>query len=387
MKNANQAIIIPPQCLGIMGGGQLGRMFAIAAKQMGYKVAVLDPDSNCPAQHFADFFINTAYTDQAGLDQLAQIAAVISTEFENVPAESLKYLQQFVAVYPDAQAVSITQNRILEKQFFNANNVATTAYYAISTLDDISSINLNVFPAILKTTTQGYDGKGQMPVANPTELTHAFKALAHAPYILEKLVDLKLEVSVIVARNAKGTIAYPVVENIHKNGILELTIAPARIEPQLTDKVTQMALHIINKLDYIGILAIEFFITHDGQILANEMAPRPHNSGHYTIDACATSQFEQQIRAICNLQLGQTTTHEHAIMLGLLGDIWPSNCTQPAWDKILTKYANLKLHLYEKLEARPGRKMGHITVTGNDIEQLYTQINEIKRSLGMLAHD
>lgn len=377
-----QNIILPPQCLGVMGGGQLARMFAISAKQMGYKVAILDPDLNCPAKQFADYHITTAYTDKDGLDQLAKIADVISTEFENVPADSLQYLSKSVPVYPAHTAVKITQNRLAEKQFFNHNQIATTRYYSIDHITDIKNITLDIFPGILKTNTLGYDGKGQIVVSNVDELEKAFIDLNKVPCILEKRIDLKLEASVIVARNSSEKIAYPVVENIHKNGILELTIAPARIDSNLAQTITNMGLTIIEKLDYIGILAIEFFISKDNKIFANEMAPRPHNSGHYTIDACITSQFEQQLRAMCNLKLGQTDLQSNAIMLGLLGDIWQDEHTHPDW-QILTKHNNLKLHLYEKQLAKPSRKMGHLTILGNDIEKLYTQIKQIKSDLNI----
>lgn len=376
-----QKIIIPPQCIGIMGGGQLARMLAIAAKQMGYKVAILDPTIDCPASQFANYHIKTAFDDINGLNELAKLADVVTTEFENVPADSLKHLSYMINVFPHYAAVKVTQNRVLEKEFFSANGITTTKFARINNVTDLNQeINL-LFPAILKTTTLGYDGKGQINVTNLTELKEAFTTLKEVPCILEQKVELKTEVSIIVARNEKEKIAYQISENQHKNSILDITIVPARIDDILKNKIIKIALHVIEKLDYIGVLAIEFFIDTNNNILANEMAPRPHNSGHYTLDACVTSQFEQQLRAICNLKLGKTDLMHNAIMLNLLGDIWPHKLAHPTWERILTKYDNLKLHLYEKVEARMGRKMGHLTILGDDLKKLEAEINEVRNLL------
>ncbi|MCC2624790.1 MAG: 5-(carboxyamino)imidazole ribonucleotide synthase [Burkholderiales bacterium] len=374
--------IIPAKTLGIMGGGQLARMFAIAAKQMGYQIAILEPEENCPARLFANYHIISRYDDTIGLDNLARHSTVITTEFENVPAVSMEYLGQKTAVFPKHSAIAITQNRILEKNFFNSCGIKTTRYIAINTLNDIRQVPENMLPAILKTNTLGYDGKGQIIVKDYGDLEKAFKALHQVPAILEKIVPLHCEVSVMVARNQNEISCYPVVQNLHINGILDTTIAPAQIDKDIIIYIEKAAKTIIKKLDYIGILGIEFFITNTGEILANEMAPRPHNSGHYTLDACMTSQFEQQVRAVCNLKLGNTELFTNAIMLNLLGDIWPKNGTPP-WDKILGKFSNIKLHLYDKKEAKIGRKMGHLTILGNDISVLYKQLNEIKLLLGI----
>lgn len=375
--------IIPEACLGIMGGGQLARMLAIAAKQMGYKIAILTPEANCPAQSFADHHIISPYTNKEALTELAKLSAVVTTEFENVPARSMKYLEQKTTVCPSYSAIAITQNRIAEKAFFNACAIKTTQYVAIVTAKDIASVGLYMFPAILKTNAMGYDGKGQIKVNNLTELELAWRQLECVPAILEKLVILSTEVSIMVARSHNEILCYPVVENVHINGILDTTIIPAQIDAETTKYIEQAAKTIIHQLDYIGILGIEFFITKDG-ILANEMAPRPHNTGHYTIDACITSQFEQHIRAICNLKLGDTRLLTNAIMLNLLGNIWPTNINQnphPAWDKILDRYANVKLHLYNKTPAIDGRKMGHLTILGDNTAELYKQLSEIKSLL------
>ena len=376
-------MILPPKCLGILGGGQLGRMFVIAARQMGYKVAVLEPDINCPAASLANYHIKTNYDDKNGLDELAYLSDVTTTEFENIPANSLNFLENKVPVYPNASAILIAQNRLKEKAFFNSLNISTTKYLSIENQTDIDNIDLDIFPSILKTNTLGYDGKGQIRVNNIDELYAGFLKLTPRACILEKLVDIKLEVSVILARSKNEVVAYPVSQNIHKNGILDITIAPASIDKHLQEQITAYATAVINNLNYIGVLAIEFFITKDNQIIANEMAPRPHNSGHHTIDANITSQFEQQVRAVCNLKLGSTLAHSKAIMLNLLGDIWINQTTPPDFELILSKYDNLKLHLYDKQIANIGRKMGHLTILGDDIELLLQQINEIKLELGI----
>jgi 5-(carboxyamino)imidazole ribonucleotide synthase len=378
-----QNVVIPPSCIGIVGGGQLGRMLAIAAKQMGYKVAILEPDLHCPAHKFADYHIQTKYDDVEGLKQLSDLAAVITTEFENVPATSFSYLNKINNAYPGEHALLIAQNRIKEKQFFNQNNINTANYQAINTIDDLNKIDSDLFPGILKTNTLGYDGKGQIRVSDLQQLHAAFMQLNQVNCILEKQVAITKEVSIIVARNSKEKITYPIVENIHKHGILDLTIAPAAITQSQAEIINNYALLVIEQLNYIGVLAIEFFITSTGEILANEMAPRPHNSGHYSIDCCYTSQFEQQLRAICNLKLGVVDLTSNAIMLNLLGDIWVNPNKQPDFDKILQTYPNLKLHLYEKTKAKNGRKMGHLTLHGSNINTLYSEINEIKQLLGI----
>lgn len=376
-------IITPPSTIGIMGGGQLARMLAIAAKQMGYKIAILEPSKNCPAHLFADYHIISGYTDETGLDQLANLCSVITTEFENVPSSSMKYLGTKTSVFPSSNPISIAQNRLLEKNFFNKCGIKTTPYVYIEHSTDISNINDSIFPAILKTNTLGYDGKGQIHINNKNELVSAFTTLGNTPCIIEKIVNLKLEVSIMVARNSFETICYPIVQNQHKHGILDMTIAGVEFTTTITDYINQSAKNIIEKLDYIGILGIEFFITENNEVLCNEMSPRPHNSGHYTIDACVTSQFEQQVRAICNLKLGSTKLFTKAVMLNLLGDIWHRSQEHPKWQNILTKYENLKLHLYDKEEAKSGRKMGHLIMLGNDLNLLLKQVEDIKQTLGI----
>jgi len=379
MQNLSQTItILPPATIGILGGGQLGQMLAIAARQMGYNVAILDPDSNAPAKHFANLHIVRPFDDTEALRQLAAHADVITTEFENVPAASVEFLQQLKPVYPGAHALAVTQNRLKEKEFFRLIGVNTVDFYTISTPQDIENVDESIFPAILKTATNGYDGKGQIIVNNKLELVSAFDKLNRAHCILEQKINLASEASVIVARNHSETQVYAVNENIHANNILDVTICPARISAQLSEQLQQNALKIIDKLDYIGLLVIEFFITQDNRILANEMAPRPHNSGHHTIESTVTSQFEQQLRAVCNLKLGSTRLHSAAVMLNILGDKYTNNRLDNL-QQLLTQYSNLKLHIYGKTNAQLGRKMGHLTCIGDDIDKLLLQTNEIKQ--------
>ena len=366
-----------------MGGGQLGRMLAVAARTMGFKVAVLEPDTLNPTTPFANYYIPTQYTDKTGLDQLIKHCNIITTEFENVPISSLEYLAQHISVAPTADAVAITQNRLKEKDFFNQIGAKTTVYYPIQDINDINHIPLDIFPAIMKTNTLGYDGKGQIHITNHSEANNAFNQLQHVPCIIEKKVTLAKELSIMIARNHNEIVMYPISENIHHNGILDLSIVPARIDSHITQQINHISSTIVHKLNYHGILGIEFFLTTNNQLLANEMAPRPHNSGHYTLDVNMTSQFEQQIRAICNLKLGGVTLYNNVIMLNLLGDIWLNCNIEFKWQQLLTLYPTLKLHLYEKSQALPGRKMGHLTIQGESISTLLSQIQEIKHILGI----
>ena len=372
-------IIVPPACIGIMGGGQLARMFAIAAKQMGYKVAILEPDPICPAQYFADHHIKTAYDDAKGLAELANLCSVITTEFENIPAKSIDFLAKHSVVYPNSEAIQICQNRLKEKDFFNKSGIKTAQFIAIRCNADIDQVDATMYPAILKTNTLGYDGKGQINVNNKSELINAFIALNSVECILEKKVAITKEVSAILARSPNNEYAiYPIVENIHKNGILDFSIAPANIAENIKILIKNHSHNIINNLNYVGVLAIEYFITDNDEIIANEMAPRPHNSGHHTLDIYNGSQFEQQVRAICNLALiDNSDSDESSIMLNLLGDLWINIDMQHKLAEILSKYNNVKLHLYEKTEARIGRKMGHLTILGANAKNTLLEIKKL----------
>ncbi len=360
--------ILPGNTLGMLGGGQLGRMFVTAARTMGYPVVVLDPDINSPAGGMASEHILASFTDREALDTLAGRCAAISTEFENIPAESLEYLAKSRPVHPSASALRIAQNRLSEKDFFTSIGLCTVPYIAIESAGDIALAENFEFPAILKTATLGYDGKGQMECKSFDEVSHAFARVGGRQSVLEKKIDLAKEVSAVLCRSQDGDIdCFPLSENRHRNGILDISIAPAELTQSLVAEVRSAARRIADSLDYCGVLAVEFFISSDNKVLVNEMAPRPHNSGHYTLDACVTSQFEQQVRMMCGLPAGSSKQHSAVAMWNILGDIWPDQ-GEPAWDRVLQQ-DNAKLHLYEKTEARPGRKMGHINYLAQDTDQ------------------
>ena len=375
-----QTMILPPATIGILGGGQLGMYLALVAKQFGYEVAVLEPDPHCPAKRAADIHICKKYDDQEALKELAQYADVITTEFENVPASTVDYLNQFKPVYPQASSLLIAQNRGKEKIFFRSCGLSTADFVLISQVQDCRNIKAEMFPAILKTTTLGYDGKGQVKVMRASELEDAYIQLAHPECILEKMVSLQHEVSVIVARNQTGSNTFPVLENHHRNGILEISYIPAAIAPELISQAEQAAHLIVEKLGYIGLLTIEFFITHDGQLLVNEIAPRPHNSGHITLDSTITSQFEQQLRAVCGLNLGSTALKQDGAMLNLLGDVWLYPHSNP-FETMIHNHPNAKLYLYGKTQAKSGRKMGHLNICNNYRESLEKQVEQLKEQL------
>ena len=367
-------MILPPATLGMLGGGQLGRFFVAAAHEMGYAVWVLDPDPHSPAALIADRHLLAAYDDYAALDELAQGCAAISTEFENVPAGTLDYLDKFVVVRPSAAAVSVCQNRIAEKNFLRDNALPHAAFTVAHGEQDLRQAGPGLFPGILKVARLGYDGKGQAVVGNRDEALAAFQHFKGESCVLEQKLDLECEISVVLARDEAGVIStFPVAENSHRRGILDVSVVPARAADALRARAAALAGTIAERLDYVGTLAVEFFVVH-GQLLINEMAPRPHNSGHYTLDACVTSQYEQQVRALCGLPLGEAGAHSAAAMVNLLGDLWyetgaaGQRYREPDWSRLYA-FPTLKLHLYGKHHARPGRKMGHFTVLDDDPEQ------------------
>ena len=360
-------MILPPSMLGMLGGGQLARFFVIAAHEMGYRVMVLDPDKNSPAGLLADIHLCAAYDDQVALDRMAQECVAVTTEFENVPASTLSALAQSVPVHPAASAVAICQHRISEKGFLRDNGFPHAPYAEVNAEADIPEDKAVLYPGILKVARFGYDGKGQARVSNRAEALAAFRNFKGEQCVLEKMLALDYEVSVVLARDAAGNVkAFPVAENIHRNGILDISIVPARGSAEVREQAQALARGVAAKLNYVGTLGVEFFVCN-GSLYVNEMAPRPHNSGHYTIDACVTDQFEQQSRALCGLPLGDTRLHSPAVMVNLLGDIWRDG--EPEWD-VLFEQLDLKLHLYGKHEARPGRKMGHFTVIGEHAEDV-----------------
>jgi 5-(carboxyamino)imidazole ribonucleotide synthase len=361
-----------------MGGGQLGRMFVHAAQAMGYNTAVLDADPTSPAGLVSHHLIQTGYLDQGGLNELAQVAAAITTEFENVPAQALTQLAQHRPVAPSGDAVAVCQDRALEKAHFVACGVDCAPHALIETPEQLAAVADDLLPGILKTARLGYDGKGQIRVKTRAELVAAWGELGHVACVLEKMLPLAYEVSVIVARGRDGQVVhFPLQENLHRDGILAVTTVPA---PHVTQAVSEQAYasahQIATSLAYVGVLCVEFFVLQDGRIVANEMAPRPHNSGHHTIDACDVSQFELQVRAMTGLPLVAPVLHSPCLMLNLLGDLWfPADAAgqaaaqqqEPDWAAVLA-LSGTHLHLYGKTQARTGRKMGHLTVTGDTPE-------------------
>jgi 5-(carboxyamino)imidazole ribonucleotide synthase len=360
-------MILPGETLGVLGGGQLGRMFAYAARVLGYHVVVLDPDPHSPAAQFADAQICANYDDQAALLELGKRCAAITTEFENVPARSLELLATLSTVRPAAVAVAIAQDRITEKSYLAEQGFPVTPFAVVRTEQELHEALSNIpTPAILKRSRLGYDGKGQAPVTNLEHAVTAFHMLGDEPCVLEQRVPLEKEISVIVARGADGeTACFPVAENQHQDGILDVSIVPARISEALAKQAADMAIKLTERLKYCGVLAVEFFVLADDRLIINEIAPRPHNSGHATLDACVTSQFEQQVRTLCGLPLGSTRLLSPAVMVNLLGDLWADG--EPHWEKLL-QHKQVKLHLYGKSEPRPGRKMGHFTCLDESLE-------------------
>ena len=385
--------ILPGSYLGILGGGQLGRMFTQAAQAMGYKVCVLDPSSDSPAGSIAEKFIQADYTDPAALKEMAALCKSVSTEFENVPAQALDELESLgVFVAPRSSCVSLAQNRIAEKKFLATwraeTNIGPAPHFVIEHDADLAHVPAELFPGILKTARMGYDGKGQVTVYEAVNLTSAWNELGRVPCVLEKRLDLDFEVSALVVRGYDDmVVAYPVSQNIHRDGILHTSTVPApALKPQQEKKIIEAAKALIRKIDYVGVLCVEFFVLKSGDIVANEIAPRPHNSGHYTMNACVTSQFEQQVRAMARLPLGDTRLLTPVSMLNLLGDLWfmgkEDKVTEPAWNKVLS-HSDAKLYLYGKSDPRMGRKMGHINCLGESINQARQSCAVVASELGI----
>jgi 5-(carboxyamino)imidazole ribonucleotide synthase len=375
-------MLAPGSWLGCLGGGQLGRMFVHAAQAMGYKVLVLDPDATGPAAQAADDIIVAAYDDAAAIATFGERVAAVTTEFENVPAATLELLATRIPVRPGASAVRIAQDRRKEKRFFSEHGLPVGAFAVVESDEDLARADASLFPAILKTATLGYDGKGQARVANKNEALTAFAKFSQSPCVLEKLIAFDREISVLVGRGANGeTKVWPVQENQHVNGILDLTIVPARIDEALRARAQTLATKLVDALDYVGVLCIEMFVAGD-KLLINEIAPRPHNSGHYTIEACVTSQFAQQARILAGLPLGDTSLLRPAVMVNVLGDVWfdAQIPMQPAWDQVFA-IAGHYVHLYGKTEPRRARKMGHVTCTANTLEAALENALRVKKIL------
>ncbi|MEK7346008.1 MAG: 5-(carboxyamino)imidazole ribonucleotide synthase [Pseudomonadota bacterium] len=377
-----------PATLGVMGGGQLGRMFVHAAQAMGYFTAVLDPDAASPAGLVSHHHIQTGYLDEQGLAQLMQRCAAITTEFENVPAPALTTLGAHRPVAPGADAVAIAQDRAAEKAHFVRCGVPVAPHASLETPAQLAAIlseGGDLFPGILKTSRMGYDGKGQIRVKTREQLSEAWAQLNNVPCVLEKMLPLQAECSVIVARGADGQMVnFPVQLNLHREGILAVTsVYEGAVPVALAEQAVAATRAVAEGLNYVGVLCVEFFILEGGQLVVNEMAPRPHNSGHYTMNACDQSQFELQVRTLAGLPLTQPRQHSPSIMLNLLGDLWPEGAS-PAWDQVLA-LPGVHLHLYGKLSARPGRKMGHLNITGATPEAVRATALQAAGLLGMQA--
>jgi 5-(carboxyamino)imidazole ribonucleotide synthase len=382
--------VAPGGWLGLLGGGQLGRMFCMAAQSLGYRVAVLDPGSDSPAGSVADLHVHADYLDPAGLARLASIVSAATTEFENVPAASLEFLAKRARVKPAAECVAVAQDRIREKTFLADQGFDVAPFAVLRSEADAQNIDARLIPGIVKSARMGYDGKGQVRVASQDDVVAAFRSLGSVACVLEKLVDLDCEVSVIVARTDGGDAAtWPVAENRHRDGILDVSIVPARVPASLAGHARDIATRIAIALDYQGVLCVEMFVTRERGLLVNEIAPRPHNSGHYSIDGCVTSQFEQQARILAGLPLGDTRLHETAVMVNVLGDAWfdaAGSRREPDWTAVL-RHPAAKLHLYGKREPRVGRKMGHVTCLGATLREALATARDVKRALAIPGAD
>lgn len=366
--------ILPGQTIGILGGGQLGRMMAIAAKQMGYRIAVLEPTANSPCAQVADFEIVAPYDSQDGARELANVSDVVTYEFENIDDKTAQWLEKKAYLPQGSELLAITQDRKFEKQKINDSGVATVPYYVVTTDDELrASLRELDYPAVLKTTRGGYDGKGQVVIRDEHDIDEALQLLKNNECVLEKWIAFSKEISVIVTRSVTGeTTTFPVAENIHINNILHQSIVPARISDATAEQAKQIALQLADAFQLVGTLAVEMFLTEEGKIYVNELAPRPHNSGHYTLDACETSQFEQHVRAVCGWPLGQTELHTPVVMVNILGQ---------HVDKILEsieRFKTCKLHLYGKAEAKHNRKMGHLNVLAPHVDEALDIINKLQ---------
>jgi 5-(carboxyamino)imidazole ribonucleotide synthase len=372
--------ILPGSVIGVLGSGQLGRMFAIAARRMGYRVHTLSPDSDTPTGQVADLEVNAAYEDLDAVRQFASNVAAVTFEFENVPADTAAAAAECAPVRPAGHILHTTQHRLREKTFLSESGFPVTRFARAGSRQELDGcVSVIGLPAILKSADFGYDGKGQFRVRSAADLDDAWDAVGRREAVLEAVVDFDCEISVVAARSAAGDfVHFGAVENHHANGILDLSIAPARVPAKIADRAIEIARAVLEKLDVVGVLCVEFFVDRDGELLINELAPRPHNSGHFTFDANATSQFEQQLRAVCGLPLGSVEQFTPAAMANLLGDIWEDGA--PDW-VAAAHIPNVKIHLYGKVEPRPGRKMGHLTALAPTVEQALSDVERARKVL------
>jgi 5-(carboxyamino)imidazole ribonucleotide synthase len=372
--------ILPGATIGVLGSGQLGRMFAIAARRMGYRVHTFSPDTDTPTGQVADEEITAAYEDLDAVRAFAREVSVVTFEFENVHSETAEAAAEFAPLRPGHSVLHTTQNRLREKSFLEKHGFPVTPFKAIHSLEDLQA-GLQAFgcPAVLKTAGFGYDGKGQVKIKALDEAPAAYAQAAGQELVLEAFVDFECELSVVAARGLDGAFTHwGAVENAHSNHILDVTIAPARVSPAIAEQAVNITRAVLEQLEVVGVLCVEFFLTRSGQLLINELAPRPHNSGHFTFDACVTSQFEQQLRAVCGLPLGSTALYRPAAMANLLGDLWQNG--EPNWAAALS-LPEVKLHLYGKLAPKPGRKMGHLTAMADTAEAAAEMVRAARAKL------
>jgi len=373
-------VILPGATVGVLGGGQLGRMFTLQARTMGYGVVVLDPDPASPAGAVANRHIRAPYDDERALSDLSESCAAITTEFENVPAAALQTLTRSSLVRPPVEAVATSQDRIAEKSFLQSHGIPTAKFRAVRDLRELkTAVTALRLPALLKTSRFGYDGKGQALVKSEEDAVRAYQRFGGVPCVLEERLALECELSVVLARGIDGDVApFPVAENQHRDGILETSVVPARVPEAMTREARELATGLAEEMEYVGVLGVELFVANGSRLLVNEMAPRPHNSGHYTLDACSTDQFEQQLRALCGLPLAQPWLLSPVAMINLLGDLWADG--EPRWEEALSR-PGVRLHLYGKAEARPGRKMGHLNCLATDPDRALATALETRDAL------
>ncbi len=372
--------ILPGAAIGVLGSGQLGRMFAIAARRMGYRVHTFSPDEDTPTGQVADLEIQASYDDLDAVSDFARHVSVVTFEFENVPAPTAEAAERCAPVRPSGAVLHTTQQRIREKSFLTRAGLPTTPYCAVHSLEGLNRALGDLgCPAVLKTAAFGYDGKGQFRIDAPERAAEAWDAIGKQRAVLEAFIDFEREISVVAARGEDGQfVHYGAIENQHSRHILDVSMAPACVPPRVAQEAVDLARSVLEELEVVGVLCVEFFVTRDGSLLINELAPRPHNSGHLTVDACVTSQFEQQLRAVCGLPLGSTDMHRPAAMANLLGDLWANG--EPDWAAACA-FPDVKLHLYGKLEPRPGRKMGHLTALNHNTEEAYRTVLAARSSL------
>lgn len=373
-------MILPNSTIGVFGSGQLGRMFAIEARKMGYRVHTFSPDTDTPTGQVADLETSANYDDLESVEKFAKSVDVITYEFENVPSKTIETAAQFSQVHPKGEVLHTTQNRLREKTFLSENGFPVAPFRHIKTLDDLyHAVQELGTPSVLKTAGFGYDGKGQTKIEAIGEIEAAFDKLNGNESVLEGFIDFEKEVSVVCARDLQGNFAhYGVIENSHANHILDVSFAPAICSEKVFNEAVEIARSVAETFSYVGTLCVEFFLTKDEKLIINELAPRPHNSGHLTFDACITSQFEQQLRAVCGLPLGSTEFYKPCAMANLLGDLWENG--EPNWQNTL-QFPNVKLHLYGKAEARKGRKMGHLTAIAETAEKAVEIVEKARESL------